>query len=633
MGEAGDWPCKGIDFWSFMNIDELGGGSTISDIWGWTDMDSGREFAICGVNSQTAFVEITDPENPVLVANLETATTPSLWRDMKVYNNHAFIVSEAGDHGMQVVDLTLLLDVSDPPIDIPLAAYYDGFGDAHNIVINEETGFAYGVGTNTFEGGLHIVDISDPSNPVLAGSFENDGYTHDAQVVLYNGPDPDYAAGSEIAFCFNADNLAIVDVTVKDDCQLISHGEYDETGYTHQGWITEDHKYLLLGDEGDENSFDVHTRTHIFDIQDLDNPEHMGFYSAGSYAIDHNMYINENFVYQSNYTSGLRVLDAVNVEEGELYEIGFFDVHPDNDDTGFTGTWSNYCYFPSGNVIVSDISDGLFVLRPSFMSIDPEAATVGCDDDVIILDLMVRAPLMGTLSVSVDGLPGVTATADDFTAPGDTEVILSGVADLNNGIYDYEIVLTSEYGSYTIPGNLIVEGTLPSPPALISPADMEITADNIVNFYWGGVADVDSYFIEIAEDIDFVGLAYSELVLDTTFEMPFLLLDGIYFWHVQSLNNCGQGDFSDAFQFEIIATDISAHETTQVLMFPNPVDEVLNIHSEVALGKLKVMDLSGRVVKMANMTSSKIQIDLSDLSPGYYLATTENGLNLKFIRK
>jgi choice-of-anchor B domain-containing protein len=110
-GFAGIWPCENVDVWSFMTLDEIGGGANSNDVWGWTDSESGREFALIGKNTGTAFIEITDPLYPVYLGSLATQTDPSLWRDVKVYSNHAFVVSEAGDHGMQIFDLTQLLTV------------------------------------------------------------------------------------------------------------------------------------------------------------------------------------------------------------------------------------------------------------------------------------------------------------------------------------------------------------------------------------------------------------------------------------------------------------------------------------------------------------------------------------------
>ena len=187
------YPCSNIDLMSFLplstfSVPDVAPLPNGNDIWGWTH--GGREFALMGLTSGTAFVEITNPLNPVYIGILLYKTVCSNWRDIKTYANHAFIVSEAASHGMQVFDLTQLLNVgaSSMPVQFVETAHYAGFGNAHNIAINEGTGFAYAVGTNTFGGGLHIVDIRTPSNPIFAGGFGADGYTHDCQCVVCEYP-------------------------------------------------------------------------------------------------------------------------------------------------------------------------------------------------------------------------------------------------------------------------------------------------------------------------------------------------------------------------------------------------------------------------------------------------------------
>ncbi|NNC83622.1 MAG: choice-of-anchor B family protein [Flavobacteriales bacterium] len=365
-GFAGIYPCSGYDLVAHLSVAQLGGGFNVegNDIWGWTDPQSGKEYVIIGLTDGTAFVDISDPVNPQLVGNLPTHTSNSLWRDVKVYNDHAFIVSEAGGHGMQVFDLTQLGGVTSPPVTFSNTAHYSGFGNAHNIVINEASGYAYGVGTGTYSGGLHFVDISNPSSPTLAGGFSADGYTHDAQVVSYIGPDPQHQ-GKEIAFASNEDTFTIIDVSDKTDPSQLSRTGYTGSAYTHQGWATEDHRFYMMNDELDENSAGHNTRTYIWNIEDLDNPSFLGYYQGPTGAIDHNLYIKGDRAYEANYRAGLRVLDISDVANGNLTEVGFFDVYPNSDGTGFNGAWSNYPYFESGNIVISSIEDGLFIVRAS----------------------------------------------------------------------------------------------------------------------------------------------------------------------------------------------------------------------------------------------------------------------------
>ena len=371
---AGLYPCDNVDLYATMGVNQVGGGD-MNDIWGWTDPLDGKEYVLLGRTNGTAFIDISNPTSPVYLGNLNTNTVSSLWRDIKVYGNYAFIVSEAGGHGMQVFDLTKLRNVNNPPVNFSADAIYTGFGNAHNIVINEETARAYGVGTNTASGGLHIVDISNPLNPTILGTFSQDGYTHDAQVVTYIGPDAQYQ-GKEIAFACNENTITIVDVDDPTDATLISTEGYSGSAYTHQGWLTEDHKYFVVGDELDEQQSGVNTRTYFFNVEDLNNPFLAGTYTATTSAIDHNLYIKDGVAYQSNYRAGLRLLDVSNAPNAE--EVGFFDLYPSSDAASFNGTWSNYPYFASGVVAVSHIEEGLFLLMPDLP--EPCTESCGCTD-------------------------------------------------------------------------------------------------------------------------------------------------------------------------------------------------------------------------------------------------------------
>ena len=371
---AGLYPCDNIDLYATMGANQVGGGD-MNDIWGWTDPLDGKEYVLLGRTNGTAFIDISNPTTPVYLGNLNTNTVSSLWRDIKVYGNYAFIVSEAGGHGMQVFDLTKLRNVTNPPVNFSADAVYTGFGNAHNIVINEATARAYGVGTNTASGGLHIVDISNPLNPTILGTFSQDGYTHDAQVVTYIGPDAQYQ-GKEIAFACNENTITIVDVDDPTDATLISTEGYSGSAYTHQGWLTEDHKYFVVGDELDEQQSGVNTRTYFFNVEDLNNPFLAGTYTATTSAIDHNLYIKDGIAYQSNYRAGLRLLDVSNAPNAE--EVGFFDLYPSSDAASFNGTWSNYPYFASGVVAVSHIEEGLFLLMPDLP--EPCTESCGCTD-------------------------------------------------------------------------------------------------------------------------------------------------------------------------------------------------------------------------------------------------------------
>jgi choice-of-anchor B domain-containing protein len=383
-GMAGPYPCKNVDLESFVSLPALGG-ATGNDIWGWTDPETGHEYAIMGTSNSTGFVDVTDPKNPVLVGVLPTRGTPDfvLWRDIKVDGNYAFIVSEITDSGLQVFDLTRLRGRTSPTV-FTSDATYDEFSWAHNIGINTDTHYAYVVGSNTCgngeeNGGLHMVDISDPLNPEFAGcavvedadgngGTESNNYVHDVECVVYRGPDRGYR-GREICFGSNENVVAIYDVTDKSNPRVISTTGYETAAYTHQGWLTPDQRWFLFGDELDEQEHGQNTTTYIMRAADLDSPDTPKPFLHETRSIDHNLYIHGNRVYESNYMAGLRILeyDKKSLAAGQLREVAFFDVVPALDEPEFAGTWSNYRFPDSGITVVSAIENeisGLFVLRP-----------------------------------------------------------------------------------------------------------------------------------------------------------------------------------------------------------------------------------------------------------------------------
>ena len=212
-GQAGIYPCQNIDLMSFLPLTSMGCGAGNS-LWGWTDPLGGKEYALMGCDNGISFVDISTPDSPIYLGRLPTHSVDSIWRDVKVYANHAFIVSEASGHGMQVFDLTQLRNVPSPPAIFSETAHYAGFGSSHTIALNTNSGFAYAAGTDTCSAGLHMVHVNDPANPAFAGCVSSDGYTHETQCVIYHGPDSTYA-GHEICFSSNEDTLTLVDVTDK----------------------------------------------------------------------------------------------------------------------------------------------------------------------------------------------------------------------------------------------------------------------------------------------------------------------------------------------------------------------------------------------------------------------------------
>jgi len=384
-----------------------------NDCWGYVS-GSGREYALVGLNTGTAFVEVTQPGNAQLVAF--QSGPDSLWRDVKVYQDHAYVVSEGGS-GIQVFDMSsidsgVVVDLGDftSPLQTSTAT--------HNVVIDEDSGYLYRTGGDFH--GLRVYSLANPSAPAYVSSWD-DRYIHDAQAVtMTSGP----WAGREIVFAcsgfdggFTNTGLDILDVTDKNDIEVLANVFYSNAAYSHQAWLSPDRQYLYLNDELDEDGFFPST-TIIFDVSDLENPFATTTSTNGNPAITHNVYTKGDLLYASNYTDGLRVFDITN--RTNPVEVASFDTFPDTDQTTFNSLWSNYPYLPSGIILGSDLEKGLFVWWVGERELD-FAFPGGLADAV--------EPGGGILTVDVTeeagALAGGTVTLHVDTGSGFSSVLMS----------------------------------------------------------------------------------------------------------------------------------------------------------------------------------------------------------------
>ena len=374
-GKAGEFACHDVDLSAFLSIESLGGGpgERVSDLWGWTDPVTRREYALVGRTGALVFVDLTDASSPRVVG--EMPAPPSGARDIKVYKDHAFMTGDgAGQHGLMIFDLTRLRAATGTGTRFAPDTVYRGIASAHNLVIDTTDGLAVPVaataGGNTCGGGLHIVDIRDPMAPVFRGCYTDTeglvapGRTHDAQCVGYRGPDSEHR-GKPICFALNETALRIVDLSDPANPVPLSASRYPGQAYIHQGWLTEDQRLFYLNDELDElvGTSGGRTRTLIWDVADLDDPVLVGSYQGPDGATDHNLYVKGDRMYQANYQSGLSVIDVSDPLAPR--EVGHFDTTPyEGNSAGFYGAWTAFPYFPSGRVAVSSMQEGLFILKP-----------------------------------------------------------------------------------------------------------------------------------------------------------------------------------------------------------------------------------------------------------------------------
>jgi choice-of-anchor B domain-containing protein len=337
-------------------------------------------------------VEVSSEGKLVYLGRLPQYTTalPSLWREIKGYKHYIVIGSEAYYHGVQIFDMIKLLHI-DPAAPVvfsneeDLTGYFNELpvGRSHNVVVNEEKNYAIAVGSqprnSSCAAGLVFIDLTDPTAPTSPGCASGDGYVHDAQCLVYRGPDGKYNE-TEICYGYDEDTLTIFDVTDKNTTKIISRTGYEGASYTHQGWVLNKdwQQYLVLDDEYDEydkagEGAAGYPVTYFWDITSLEAPKLAGFYRSETRGVDHNQFVINGIAYQSNYGTGLRILDLSSLPQDPtgagVKELGFFDIYPEDDALegggviDWVGTWSHYPYFKSGFIVVNTIERGAFVVK------------------------------------------------------------------------------------------------------------------------------------------------------------------------------------------------------------------------------------------------------------------------------
>lgn len=381
-GLAASYECHNIDLQSHIPLNELSTSpSSANDIWGFVDLNNQREYAIMGLRNATVVVDVSNPAQPVEVGSI--TGTPSTWRDVKVYQYFdstdaeykafAYVTTEANSQGMQILDLT------DLPNEVTLAATITDFSTAHNVYISNVsytdgtalpglTPYLYIEGSNRDGGAFRVFSLENPISPALVTAAPaNAGYVHDATSMVITDSRTDSCAPGhnpcELFIDFNERTVDIWDMTNVNSPSLLSSTGYTGASYTHSGWWSEDKMTIFIQDELDERDSGLNTTLRALDISDLTSPSIIGTYTGKTAAIDHNGFTLGNYYYMSNYQRGLSVIDVSNPTD--MKDVALFDTFsiPESNSANFNGAWGAYPYLPSGNILVSDIEYGLFVLK------------------------------------------------------------------------------------------------------------------------------------------------------------------------------------------------------------------------------------------------------------------------------
>ena len=383
-GMAAGLPCSNVDLLSHVGFNDMSRNvSAGNDVWGFVDLNTGREYAIAGFNIGTAVFDVTDPTNPREVGFVDGQ--PATWRDIKVYQFHddaagrwrayAYVTTDGSTDGLFVIDLSGL------PHSIRwVAAYPSDIFRAHNVYATN-TDYSTGIsltgelptliiagsdmGSGSSSGRYRAYALDDPEAPAWIPGGTGAGYMHDASSIIVTDARKDTQCVNGGTYCeilldFNEETLEIFDITDAASPQrLYSSRIYSNTDYVHSGWWSEDKQTVFVHDETDERNQGLPTTLRAFDISDFRNPVPAGTWQGPTNAIDHNGFVRGNRYYMSNYTRGLTVLDIS--DPSNMTAVGRLDTYPASDGTIFNGAWGAYPFLPSGNVAVSDIDSGFYM--------------------------------------------------------------------------------------------------------------------------------------------------------------------------------------------------------------------------------------------------------------------------------
>ena len=398
-GIAGDHACNNLDLLSHLPLSSFSTTpAKANDIWGHFDLNSGKEYAIIGLDNGISVVDVSVPESPEIVNTIASQTTG--WRDIKVYQfyhvnlakwqSYAYVTADNATVGIMILDLNQL------PNTVTVAFSDASDISAHNVYLSNvdySTGVAltglqpylHITGSNFNGGGFNTYSLEQPTT--ITSVYKPEGnrnqYTHDASAMVItderknnqciNGSDH-----CEILFDFNENDFQLWDKTDNSLPQKLSTTTYDNASYVHSGWYSEDKLMVLVHDELDEQNNNLNTTLRLFDLTNLTAPSLLSTWTGPTRAIDHNGYVRGNRYYMSNYERGITVLDLSNPLAPA--EVGFFDTYPISDNASFNGAWGVYPFLPSGNILVSDINSGLYVLKDNTLTVNQGSLRFNADN-------------------------------------------------------------------------------------------------------------------------------------------------------------------------------------------------------------------------------------------------------------
>lgn len=505
QGLASQFPCRNVSFLSQIPLTGFSGNpASAANLWGFVDLNDNREYAVIGLRNGTSVVDVTDGANPRIVGHV--TGNASAWREVKVYQfrdnaanryrAYAYITTEAPTSGVQVIDLSGL------PNSVSLANTISDTGRQHtlyisnvdygtNVALAGREAFLYVAGADVNLGAWRVYSLANPAQPqLITPAPVGTQYMHDSTSL--------YITDSRTAQCdqghnpcevlvdFNENSVDLWDVTNKSAPVRLSSTTYPNVQYTHSGWPTEDQRHVIFHDELEEIRQGLSTRIYTMNLDNLRAPVISTSYTGPTTTTDHNGYTKGNRYYVSHYRRGLMIFDASNPTQ--LRELGTFDTFlaPAADTAGTDGAWGVYPFLPSGNVLISDITNGLFVLRdntatlgtsPGAISFIGTSITAAEADGMVTVRLQRNAGHAGAVTIQYATSDGTATSGPDYSArngtftweDGDTTEKTFTVPVINDsqdeGSETFTVTLSNPGGGATVEGSTTLQVTVNNTPS------------------------------------------------------------------------------------------------------------------------------------------------------------------------
>lgn len=509
QGFAGQFPCRNVDFHAQIPLIEFTSRpASAANVWGFVDLNDDREYAVVGLSNGTSVVEVTNPANPRQVAFIPGNS--SAWREVKIYQEFhvptnrfrafAYITTEAGNSGVQVINLgglpataTLATTLSDTGRQH--TAYISNIDYSTNMALPGAEAFLYVAGSNVGNGSWRVYSLANPAQPqFIRQAPAGTQYVHDATSLLITDPRTTQCAlghnPCEVYVDFNENTVDLWDVTDKAAPVLLSSTGYSDASYTHSGWPTADQRHIFVHDETEEIRRGLFTQIYTMNVDDLRNPFIVASYQGPDTTTDHNGYTKGNLLYVSHYRRGLVVFDATNPLE--LRELASFDTFlaPSANSAGTDGAWGVYPFFPSGTVVISDITNGLFVLRDHAATLSQSAGQIGYVGTTATasenagsarVTLRRNAGFAGAVRIGFATSNGTALAGADYTATdgtlswpaGDLGERIITVPLVNDSASEsnetFRITLSNATGGVAIEGSSTIDVTITDDDAVVPP--------------------------------------------------------------------------------------------------------------------------------------------------------------------